>query len=162
MKQTLRKNFYLKRWLLSSIWLVLLPILSWGQATIFNETFGTPTGNNPSIANYAGGTAPATFSSKGNGYTYSQGGAAGTADVRATFASSGYSGATGSGNAFFSGSTGEYGFAIAGINTGNYTGLSLSFGLRKDAATAYTLIVDYSTDGSTYTPLTVSGLPSST
>lgn len=150
------------RRLLGSLWLVLLPLLGWGQSTIFNETFGTPSGS-PSISSYANGTAPATFSTKGNGYTYSAGGAASGSDIRATSASSGYTGATGSGNTFFSSSTGEYGFAIAGINASSYSGLSLSFGLRKEAASAYTLVVDYSIDnGTSYTPLTVSGLPSST
>ncbi|RYY18712.1 MAG: hypothetical protein EOO36_07520, partial [Cytophagaceae bacterium] len=159
----LRKNsFPLGCWLLGSLWLVLLPLLSWGQATLFTETFGTPTGNT-SLATYAAGTAPATFSSKTNGYTYSQGGAASPADVRATSASSGYPNASGGGNTFFASTAGEYGFAIAGINTNNYTGLSLSFGLRKDAAAAYTFTVDYSTDGgATYTALSVAGLPSST
>lgn len=161
MKHTLRTtSSWLGRGLLGSLWLVLLPLLGWGQvSTIFTETFGTPTGTT-SIATYATGTAPATFSSKANNYTYSQGGAANPSDVRATSVSNN-TGASGSGNTFFTSTTGEYGFAIAGINTSNYTGLSLAFGLRKEAATAYTLVVDYSTDGITYTPLTVSGLPSS-
>ena len=164
----LRMNFSLFgniSWrLLGSLWLVLvlLPLLGWGQTTIFNETFGTPSGS-PSIATYANGTAPATFSTKGNGYTYSAGGAANGADIRPSSASSGYTGATGSGNAFFTSSNGEYGFAIAGINASSYSGLSLSFGLRKEAALAYTLVVDYSVDnGVSYTPLTVGGLPGST
>jgi len=160
MNLSLFTNF--SRQLFSGLWLVLLPLLGWGQTTVFNETFGTPSGS-PSIATYANGTAPATFSTKGNGYTYNAGGATNGADIRNTSVSGGYTGASGSGNAFFTSANAEYGFAIGNINGSNYTGLSLSFGLRKESAAAYTLVVDYSIDnGVSYTPLTVSGLPSST
>jgi len=62
-------------------------------------------------------------------YTMSAGGAANPADIRATSTSSGYTGASGAANVYFT-STANATFAL-----------------------------EYSTDGSTWTPVTVTGLP---
>ena len=115
---------------------------AWSQTTIFSENIGTPTGTT-TIANYSTGTAPATFQNKGT-LTYSNGGAAISADIRITSVSSGYTGASGNGNVFFTTTTGSYGFSIESINVPNYTNLSLQFGYRKESAASHaTFSVDY-------------------
>lgn len=77
--------------------------------------------------------------------------------VRATTASTNYTGASGGGNMFMGFTTSgnnERDFIISGINSRFYTGITLSFGmLRSDLATS--LVVEVSTDGTNYTPLTV-------
>jgi hypothetical protein len=115
---------------------------AWGQATVFSENIGTPTGTT-TIANYSTGTAPATFQNKGT-LTYNNGGAAVSADIRITSISSGYTGASGNGNVFFTTTSGSYGFSIESINVSNYTNLSLQFGYRKESASAHaTFSFDY-------------------
>ncbi|MCX6291676.1 MAG: hypothetical protein NT126_07915, partial [Bacteroidetes bacterium] len=70
-----------------------------------------------------------------------------------TTVSSGYLGASGSGNVFFGTSGGnDKNFIISGINTQGYATDTLSFGLlRTDLLNAMT--VETSTDGTTYSPL---------
>jgi hypothetical protein len=83
----------------------------------------------------------------------------GTADVRTTDASTGYTGASGAGNIFFT-TSGRF-FQIEGINTSSLTGLSLSFGIRKstNASSGSDFAVSVSTDGVNYTPLSFTALP---
>lgn len=117
--------------------------------TVYSENMGTPTGTT-AIATYVTGTAPATFQN-GAPIVYT-----GTADVRATTVSSGYSGASGSGNVFFTNIVGKD-FRIDGINTSTIstTDLGLSLGHYKSTSAATTeLNIEVSTDGSTWTPLT--------
>ncbi|NBR24472.1 MAG: hypothetical protein EBU08_12015, partial [Micrococcales bacterium] len=53
-------------------------------------------------------------------------------------------GASAGGNVFLTSTSGQYGFAIEGINASAYTSLSLQFGYRKESATVLpTLTVDY-------------------
>lgn len=107
-------------------------------ATIFSENMGTPGGTTTVAAH--------TFQNTGLTFT-------GTADVRNTAASAGYTGASGNGNVFFTNVTGRE-FVIGGINTVGYTSLTLSFGHFKNlAASTNELAVEVSTDGTTYTPL---------
>ena len=75
---------------------------------------GNPSGSPTSIASnvFQSGT-PVSFS--------------GTADVRNTTPSSGYSGASGGGNILINNS-GEF-FQISGINTSAYSNVKLSFGI---------------------------------
>jgi hypothetical protein len=76
--------------------------------------------------------------------TMTQGGVALPADIRATSASTGYTGASAGNNLFFTGTAGSYGFAIEGIDASAYTSLSLQFGYRKESGTVLpTLAVDY-------------------
>jgi hypothetical protein len=115
---------------------------AWGQ-TIFTETLGT-----------VSSTTTISSHETANGfdndsYTMNSGGTTNPADIRATNASSGYSGASGSANVFFTSTSGEYGFAINGIDASACTGLSLSFAVRKESAagTAFaTLALEYSSD----------------
>src|SRR4051794_13897158 len=83
------------------------------QTTIFSENIGTPTGTT-TLATYSAGTAPATFQNKGV-LTYSNGAQANAADIRITSVSSGYTGASGGGNVFFTSTSGAYGFSIESI-----------------------------------------------
>jgi hypothetical protein len=121
---------------------------------VFAESMGT-VGTTTTIANHE-----AADGFDNDAYTMSAGGAANPADVRATSASSGYTGASGVANIWFPSTAGEYGFGIAGIDASGYGSLSLSFGYRKESASANaTFELAYSTDGSTWTPVTVTGLP---
>ena len=150
-----------------SLLLLVVSFTSFGQ-TIYLENFGTPTGNTP-IATYATGTAPATFQNT-TPIAYS-----GTADVRVTSASSGYSGASANGNVLIN-AVDEF-FQIDGINTSAFSpsGLQLSFGVNTPTAVTNVLTVEVSTDATNWTPLSytptatgwtlatiTSGIPSST
>ncbi len=116
--------------------------------TIFSENLGTP-GGTTTIVNYSNGTAPATFQNKGI-LTYSNGGAAVAADLRATSGSSTYMGASGGGNVFFTSTNNTYGFSIESINAATYTSLTLAYGYRKESATVNaTFAVEY-WDGATW------------
>jgi hypothetical protein len=150
-----------------SLLLLVITSVSFGQ-TIYSENMGVPTANTL-IPAYATGTAPATFQNSAP-IVYT-----GTADVRTSTASSGYSGASGGGNVFIN-AIDEY-FQIDGINTSAFaaTGLQLSFGINTPTAVTNVLLVDVSTDATNWTPLTytptgtgwtlatiTSGIPSST
>lgn len=150
--------------------LLLLLVVSYSSLgqTIYSENFGTPTGTT-SIPAYSTGTPPATFQNS-SPIVYS-----GSADVRATSGSTGYSGASGSGNVFINAIAEN--FQIDGINTSAYStaNLQLSFGINTPNAVTNLLTVEVSTNGSTWTPVTytpsainwtlatiTSGIPSST
>ena len=151
----------------SLLLLLVAGYASFGQ-TIYTENMGTPTGTTL-IPAYVTGTAPATFQNS-TPIVYT-----GTADVRATGVSSGYSGTSGGGNVFIN-AVDEY-FQIDGINTSafNTSGLQLSFGINTPTAVTNVLTVEISTDGSIWAPVTytpsatgwtlatiTSGIPSST
>ena len=141
----------MKKMSLSAISLLMMLMLFSGksvaQTTIFSENMGTPTANTV-IATYATGTAPATFQNKGT-LTYGIGGQT-TSDVRNTSNSSGYSGASGNGNVYFTATVASYGFSIETINASSYTGLVLSYGYRKESASLHAAFsVDY-WDGSAW------------
>ncbi|HOS48099.1 MAG TPA: hypothetical protein PLG57_05655 [Bacteroidia bacterium] len=119
------------------------------STTVFTETIGTP-----------GATTliPAYETANGfdnDGYTMS-----GSADVRATTPSTGYAGASGSGNVFITNTVGKN-FIISGINTSGLTNLQLSFGINKSSLTGdgSDLLVQVSTNGTAYTNLTFPALP---
>lgn len=131
--------------------LVLFGMVSGFAQVIFSENMGTPSGNTL-ITAYVTGTAPATFQ---NVATH---GFSGTADVRTSQASSGYTGASGSGNVFFTSSGGgNKTFQIDGINTSAYAsaGLELSFGYITSQTTVQ-MIVEVSTNGTDWTALSFS------
>jgi hypothetical protein len=124
----------------------LLTISSFGQ-TIYSENFGTPTGTTLFPA-YTTGTAPATFQN-GSPILYT-----GSGDVRASSASTGYVGASGTGNVFLTSTAGKN-LIISGINTSAYTAsdIQLSFGYNTNSTTTQ-LVVEKSTDGTTWSPIT--------
>ena len=136
--------------------------------TIYTENFGTPTGTTL-IPAYTTGTAPATFQNS-SPIVYS-----GSADVRITGVSSGYSGASGNGNVLINAIAEN--LQIDGINTSAYSSanLQLSFGINTPTAVTNVLTVEVSTDATNWTALTytpsvtgwslatiTSGIPSST
>jgi hypothetical protein len=124
----------------------LLTISSFGQ-TIYSENFGTPTGTTLFPA-YTTGTAPATFQNP-SPILYT-----GSGDVRTSSASTGYVGASGSGNVFLTSTAGRN-LIISGINTSNFTAsdIQLSFGYVT-GSTSTQLVVEKSTDGTNWTPIT--------
>jgi hypothetical protein len=124
--------------------LLLGTIVSFGQI-IYSENFGTPPNGNPSASAYTG--------YQNTSVTY-----AGTASLRTSLASSGYTGATGSGNVYFA--AGQD-FTVSGLNTSTYStaDLQLSFGQHQGSSsttTATNLVVEVSTNGTNFTPLTYS------
>ena len=129
-----------------SLLLMFVGTLSFAQ-TFYSENFGTPTGNTV-FSTYTSGTAPATFQN-GAPITYT-----GNGDVRVSAASSGYTGASGSGNVFLTTSAGRN-LTISGINSSAFlqTDIQLSFGYLT-GNTATQMVVETSTDGLVWTPIT--------
>ncbi len=144
---------------------VILCSTAVAQTTIFTETLGTPSATTV-IADYE--TA--------NGFdnddlTMTSGGAANSSDVRSNSTSStGYAGASGGGQIYFTAAAGvgvptdERGFAIEGINAASFTSLKLNFAVRKEggSGTGFGTLVVLFWDGAAYQPVTVTGLPPST
>ena len=117
------------------------------NGTIYSESMGTPTGTT-TLSSWAGwqNTVPVTYTSTSPS----------PSDVRITTGSAGYTGSSGSGNIFFT-LSGVRNFIISGINTLGYSGITFTFGLRRDAGTAIAdpFLVEYSDDGLTFTPMTI-------
>lgn len=114
--------------------------------TVFTETFGNP-GATTLISSYSGWSNPTlTFT--------------GTGDVRTSSPSTGYIGATGQGNVFLT-APGTRFIEISNINTSTCTSLTLSFAVLKaqTAPDGSELVLEVSTDGVVYTPLTFPLLP---
>ena len=118
--------------------------------TYFKETMDTVFSNTP-IATYEAN----------NGFDNDAFIMSGTADVRATVQSSGYVGASGGANVFFTNTAGRN-FIISNINTSAYVDLQLSFGIYKAGinSTGSDFIVKVSSDGINYTTLNFDPLPS--
>jgi hypothetical protein len=122
---------------------------SFGQTMLYSENLGSvPASGNPTADAYDGYQNSETATS----IQYS-----GTADIRATLASTGYPGASAGNNVFFTGIAGRT-FEIQGINTSLQpsAGLTLTFGQHQGTASATTsdnLIVEVSSLGIIYTPL---------
>ena len=114
--------------------------LNYGQ-TFYSENIGTPTANT-SVAIYAGwqNASPITYT--------------GTGSARTSTPSTGYSGASGNGNVFLTGTAGTN-LIISGLNSSSYSAsdIQLSFGyLTNNISTQ--LVVEYSTNGTDWTPIT--------
>lgn len=116
-------------------------------AQTFNENFGSVSGTT------AISTASVGFAN--TGFMYS-----GTADVRNTSPSTGYTGASGAANIFITNTVGKF-FQIEGINTTALSSPGLSFGISKsvNASNGSDLAVETSTDGVNYTALSFPALP---
>lgn len=144
--------------------LAFSPIFLFAQTTIFTETFGAPSGN----------TALSVFETN-NGFdndslTMTSGGAANPADVRSnSTASTGYSGASGAGQIYFTTQAGsvsptdERGFAIEGINAASFSDLRLSFAVRKEdgAGKSFAALAVQYWNGSSYQDISIDGFPAS-
>ena len=137
-------NFFRKIFLAA---IMLAGSMSVAAETIFSENMGTGASGNPVVTGYE------EFQNYGT-LTFT-----GTADVRSTSASSGYTTASGGNNVFITNTGGNRYFTISGINTSDYTDLVLSFGFWKSGAAAAPisctdLIVEVATD---YEPSTNTG-----
>lgn len=126
----------------------LLVGTTFSQTTIFSENMGTPSGTT-AIASNTFQNASLTFS--------------GTGDIRSTSTSSGYTGSSAAGNVYLTNTVGKN-FEIASIVTTSYSSLSLSFGAFKSttASTMSELTLEYSTNGSSYTAVTIPAQASGT
>ncbi len=143
---------------------LLLSSFATAQTTILTESLGVPSAT----------TAISVYETA-NGFdndslTMTAGNAANPGDVRSTSSSSGYAGATGAGNIYFTTALGagvptdERGFAIEGINAAAYTALKLNFAVRKEggSGTAFATFTVQFWDGSAYQTVPVTGLPTNT
>lgn len=149
----------MKNSLKSLIYGGLLALPFGASAQTFTETFGTVTlSTTQSIA-----TASPNFVNLG--FVYSTNASAPVADVRSTSQSTtgtnGYAGASALNNVFFGTQAAGAFFEIGGINTSTLTGLQFSFGVFKNVnlADGSSLVVSTSTNGTTYTALSHSLLP---
>jgi hypothetical protein len=130
-----------------SLLLLVFSTVSFGQ-TFYSENMGTTASGNPLITAYTGfqNISPIVYS--------------GTGDMRTTTASTGYVGASGSVNVFLSNTTTAETFQIDGLNTAAYSSanLQLKFGYLANWSVANpgnaALIVEYSTNGTSWTALT--------
>ena len=107
--------------------------------TFYSENMGTPAVTTAISAHVFQNSAPIFYS--------------GTADARATAPSSGYNGASGSGNILIN-AIDEY-FQIDGINSSAYSAadLQLTFGINTPTNVSNVLTVEVSTDATTWTAL---------
>ncbi len=131
-----------------SLLLLVVSCASFGQ-TVYSENFGTiaPSASPyPLVTVYTGfqNTTPITYT--------------GTSSVRSSGTlSTGYNGASGGSHLFISVTTGVgQVFQIDGIDTSAYTSanLQLSFGYLKSSAASVALVVEKSTDGTNWSPIT--------
>jgi hypothetical protein len=120
---------------------LVLSSLSFGQ-TIYSENMGTGTGTLAITATTFQNTSPIVYS--------------GTADTRATSASSGYTGASGERNVFITNTAGKY-FQVDNINTSAYSSadIQMSFGYNTTSTSIDQLVIEKSTNaGATWNPIT--------
>jgi hypothetical protein len=122
-----------------SLLLLVITSVSFGQ-TFYTENMGTPSGTTAIASNVFQNTAPIVYT--------------GTGDVRNTTISSGYVGASGGGNVFINAPT-EY-FQIDGLNTSAYNtaNIILTFGYNAAGNIANLVALEFSTNGTTWTPIT--------
>lgn len=116
------------------------------DTVIFSENVGTVANTLSLAANTWANSSPITFTST-----------AAAPDTRSTTVSSGYTGASGLRNVFFTSTSGDRNLVISGINTLAYSSIQLTYGnLLVSAGAGDAFVVEVSPDGTTYTPLTVS------
>ncbi|HQM17648.1 MAG TPA: hypothetical protein PL116_07455, partial [Candidatus Cloacimonas sp.] len=119
--------------------------MSWGETVFFSESFGTVSGTT-SIANHE----------NNNGFDNDTATFSGTADIRSSTASTGYTGASGSANVFITNTIGKY-LLIEGINSSSYSNISMSLGHHKSTTAGNNeLSIQVSSDGNNWTTLSYS------
>ena len=131
------KKFIKKYFIRNVNYLIILKLIigcsSFAQTNIFSENMGSPSGTTLITSNIFQNNSTLTYSN----------GAQTSADIRSTSASTSYSGASGTGNVFFT-SNGSIGFSIESINASYYSNLKLTFGYRKESPTVHAnFAVDY-------------------
>jgi hypothetical protein len=137
------KNIY-------SLLLLGLTNFAVAQTTIYTENFGAGTGStNTLVTAYSGFQSPSPINYTGN------------SDIRTTFPSTGYTGASAAGCLFLGATTTatlpEKFLTVSGINTSGYKDLSLSFG-HYNGVTGNSIVpkVEVSEDGTNWTALSYS------
>lgn len=130
-----RQNTFISvRFLLAAL-LSVYGLFSNAQITIFSESIGTVGGTTTILSHTGWQNASLVFNS---------GDIATPCDIRTTNVSSGYAGASGNANAFFTGAAGSYGLGISNINASTFQNLTLQFGYRKESASIHaTFAIDY-------------------
>lgn len=121
----------LRNSLITSILILGIQISLLAQVVIFSENMGVPSATTL-VTSYTGWQNSGVL-------TFSNGGQAGTADVRTTNASTNYPNSSGGGNIFFTGTSATIagGFSIEGINASAFRNLQLNYAYRKESATAF-------------------------
>lgn len=122
-------------------------ISMFSQTTFYSENFGNPTSTTllPAYSGYQN-ASPIVYS--------------GTADVRTSTPSEGYTGSSGNGCVFLGTVTAASGnpaktLIIEGINTTNFNGISMTLGHYKGTnAGSNELTIEVSSDGTSWSPLT--------
>lgn len=119
---------------------LLLPTSVFSQVTIISENFGTTLGLTIPVNSYTGYQNLNTLSYTGN------------SSIRNTLPSTGYAGSSGLGNVFFN--TNQQ-LTIRNINTLCFANVTLSLGIYKSTrlSNGSDFVIEYSTDGITYTQL---------
>jgi PKD repeat protein len=121
---------------------------SQSEIVLLNESMGTVTSTTSILSHETN-----------NGFDNDNLSMSGTADVRITTSSNGYSSASGGANVFFTASGRN--FILSGINTTANINTELSFGVLKSVASSdgSDLLIQVSTDGTNYSDLTMPALP---
>ncbi|KAF0152441.1 MAG: extracellular ribonuclease [Ignavibacteria bacterium] len=120
------------------ILLLLFSSLIYSQTVIFTESMGTVSATTTIVAHETANGFD------NDSFTMSNGGATNPADIRVTNASTGYTGASGTGNVWFTSTAGQYGFSIEGIDASGYSNLTIQFGYRKESSSSLpTFTLDY-------------------
>lgn len=119
---------------------LVLPTTIFSQVTIISENFGNTFGLTIPVNSYTGYQNNGILSFTG------------TSTVRNTLLSTGYAGASSGGNIFFN--TNQQ-LTISNINTLCFANITLSLGIYKSTRTSdgSDFVIEYSTDGITYTQL---------
>jgi len=143
------KNIY-------SLLLLAITNIAFSQTTIYSENFGAGTGStNTAVTSYGGFQNSSPINYTGN------------SDIRTTFASTGYTGASGAGCLFLAATTTatlpEKFITISGINTSQYENLSLSFG-NYNGLSGNSIVpkLEVSEDGTNWTTLSYSRVVTNT
>lgn len=134
----------MKKSLVLTLLMIAVAGLMWGQTTaFFTETFGTVSGNTTIAAHETA-----------NGFDNDDVTYSGTADLRITTTSSGYTDASGGANVYFTNTNGTS-LLIEGIDTSSYSSVSMSLGHHKSTnAGNNELVIEVSSNGTDWSPLT--------
>ncbi len=132
-------------------------LTAFSQTTIFTETMGSVSATTTIAAHETNNG----FDNKS--FTMTDGGAANPADIRATSSSTGYAGASGGANVWFTSTAGDRGFAIEGIDASSYANMKLNFAVRKEggAGTDFATFAVQYWDGAAFNTVNVNSFPTS-
>ena len=147
----MKRSTLFSKTILNCFLILSFPVAASAQVTFFKETIGNYTAGSGTIS-------AALYTGWSNGATYIHTVPTGTANVTGTVIPSDYAGASGGTPIKVNRSSS---WVISGINTSNYIGITLSFGIHKSNSShaGANMVIEVSTDGVVYTPLTWTALP---